>query len=580
MESKKVLEYLETFNRTLIPSIRPDELEVLISDGLLSEVKIDGDPGQIKEEYTRIKAEFIKESEKLREAKNFLLWKEQEVKQLPILKKLAFKMSKSNLLRAEFEAAKKNVSEIETKVNTLRDQMMATNQKLEILNKSLIVNGRRVQLTLFGKDCIDELKVRPNMLQRDFKEFLFHLKSLDAAFETILKDIDDTTRFRQFPRSFGLFAVNIGGNASRIASSMDQIWQYPNYDEFEEIILLLLGWLYGVQFNTYKIPLNQSPEYTALLQFSQERNTMIAILNFFEQMMQRIGNSRANQDPIIDQYVRTIRNNTEFRSVNLSLSQDFTQKIRNDVSARLKYLIEQLLPKPQIQTLYGGSGQSPPFLQPKQGYSNIQNQMGQSGLPFNQQTNQMGQPGQITNQKAIQTQPPDPNNPYSKIEFKDLNEKVISAFLLSFAKQPENILQYREILKFNIQEIGFFAALATLLPWSVEKSWCIVKRAQNIIMKSKEFRFIPEMLEMAFLMCINQRILELEDEVSLEDLIKLRYFTMPIMHITSLYIMFPVIEKIVRYHPMSYIVGPRYRRGYYRSSLHYRGSSVHYHSVG
>jgi hypothetical protein len=82
---------------------------------------------------------------------------------------------------------------------------------------------------------------------------------------------------------------------------------------------------------------------------------------------------------------------------------------------------------------------------------------------------------------------------------------------------------------------------------------------------------------MSFLMAINPRILMLEDGLDLNELIKLRYFITPMLHIVSNYIMYPIIQRIVNNRPMSYI---GYRGYYYRSSLHYRRSSIHYHSVG
>ena len=330
-------------------------------------------------------------------------------------------------------------------------------------------------------------------------------------------------------------------------------------DEFEYIILNMLKALFGINKSSYSVRDVKSiiprEELRILKMFSTEHENFDHIFKFFEMTMSLFQSHLIENDPVFVNFARLVENDRDPHMMVGEKLEPATIQIKN--IDEINESLSNYIPKTKTELLNmfaDNTSENKSLENTDQQPDSNQNQ------PGSKPENLSNFPNNISNKGSS-----------------DQTDLVLTAFLLAFAKDRSKYVRFTELLKHNTNEIKFFAAVASLLPWSVEKTWVLLKRAQNVLLKSKMFKFIPEMLEIALLMLFNNRIIELEDEISIEDYVKTRYVVMPTVHITLLYMMYPILDTILSEQPMAFIASRNYHRRYYLTSLHYSGTSVHYH---
>ncbi|MCF2138730.1 MAG: hypothetical protein K9W44_01580 [Candidatus Lokiarchaeota archaeon] len=162
----------------------------------------------------------------------------------------------------------------------------------------------------------------------------------------------------------------------------------------------------------------------------------------------------------------------------------------------------------------------------------------------------------------------DINSPYYELNFGKYSSpyKRMAFILLALAKNPLKFNYFLPRVNHGVQGAKFFAAALTLLPWSEEETWLLLKRAETHILMAQSIQFIPELLEYSIILNFNpDLLLSLEGLKENED----EYWKCVIIPIIATIDVFSLSEEIsdyVRRRPLSYITNPRpyyYYYGYY-----------------
>ncbi|WP_457558663.1 hypothetical protein [Candidatus Harpocratesius sp.] len=177
----------------------------------------------------------------------------------------------------------------------------------------------------------------------------------------------------------------------------------------------------------------------------------------------------------------------------------------------------------------------------------------------------------------------DINSPYYGLNFGKYTSpyKRMAFILLALAKNPIKFNYFLPRVNHGIQGAKFFAASLTLLPWSEEETWLLLKRAETHVLMAQSVQFIPELLEYSIILNFNLDLL-----LSLEGLKENEYeywkcVIIPIITTIDIFSLSEEISDYVSKRPLSYITNPRpyyYYYGYYPRRFWYTSYyRRHYH---
>ncbi|TFG23967.1 MAG: hypothetical protein EU533_02590 [Promethearchaeota archaeon] len=139
-------------------------------------------------------------------------------------------------------------------------------------------------------------------------------------------------------------------------------------------------------------------------------------------------------------------------------------------------------------------------------------------------------------------------------------------FILPLVEDREKYNYYQDQLKDIPEGSKFFSTVASLFPWDPEETWMVFLRAEMNILKAQSAKFIPELIEYALLLTMNQKIIQIENNISESYLERWTNLVVPIVHLITYIFLEKDLKEYIRRRPLAYIISPRY---YYRSSLHY-----------
>ena len=139
-------------------------------------------------------------------------------------------------------------------------------------------------------------------------------------------------------------------------------------------------------------------------------------------------------------------------------------------------------------------------------------------------------------------------------------------FILPLVEDREKFSYFQDQLKDIPEGSKFFSIVASLFPWDPEETWMVFLRAEMNILKAQSAKFIPELIEYALLLTMNQRIIKIENNISENYLERWTNVVVPIVHLITYVFLEKDLKEYIRRRPLAYIISPRY---YYRSSLHY-----------
>ena len=139
-------------------------------------------------------------------------------------------------------------------------------------------------------------------------------------------------------------------------------------------------------------------------------------------------------------------------------------------------------------------------------------------------------------------------------------------FILPLVEDRDKYNYFQNQLKDIPEGSKFFSTVASLFPWDPEETWMVFLRAEMNILKAQSAKFIPELIEYALLLTMNQKIIQIENNISESYLERWTNLVVPIVHLITYIFLEKDLQEYIRRRPLAYIISPRY---YYRSSLHY-----------
>ena len=139
-------------------------------------------------------------------------------------------------------------------------------------------------------------------------------------------------------------------------------------------------------------------------------------------------------------------------------------------------------------------------------------------------------------------------------------------FILPLVEDRDKFNYFQDQLKDIPEGSKFFSTVASLFPWDPEETWMVFLRAEMNILKAQSAKFIPELIEYALLLTMNQRIIQIENNIPESYLDRWTNLVVPIVHLITYVFLEKDLQEYIRRRPLAYIISPRY---YYRSSLHY-----------
>lgn len=139
-------------------------------------------------------------------------------------------------------------------------------------------------------------------------------------------------------------------------------------------------------------------------------------------------------------------------------------------------------------------------------------------------------------------------------------------FILPLVEDRDKFNYFQDQLKDIPEGSKFFSTVASLFPWDPEETWMVFLRAEMNILKAQSAKFIPELIEYALLLTMNQKIIQIENNISESYLERWTNLVVPIVHLITYVFLEKDLQEYIRRRPLAYIISPRY---YYRSSLHY-----------
>ncbi len=146
------------------------------------------------------------------------------------------------------------------------------------------------------------------------------------------------------------------------------------------------------------------------------------------------------------------------------------------------------------------------------------------------------------------------------------DEVRYASFILPLVDDRTKCDYFQDQLKDIPEGSKFFSTVASLFPWDPEETWMVFLRAEINILKAQSAKFIPELIEYALLLTMNQKIIEIENNISQNYLERWKHLVVPIVHLITYSFLEKDLQDYIKRRPLAYIISPRY---YYRSSLHY-----------
>jgi hypothetical protein len=169
-----------------------------------------------------------------------------------------------------------------------------------------------------------------------------------------------------------------------------------------------------------------------------------------------------------------------------------------------------------------------------------------------------------------QTAPSTPST-YTGLQFGRFanHHDILAALLLAFSSEPLQFNYFYPRVNHGTQGGKFFATVLTLLPWSPEETWQMLKRAESQILMAQSVQFIPELLEYGLMLNLNLDLLVLTSSIDSNTLNFWKHVILPCILGINLYSLDDEIADYVQTHPLAYITNPRpyyYYHGYYYRS--------------
>ena len=146
------------------------------------------------------------------------------------------------------------------------------------------------------------------------------------------------------------------------------------------------------------------------------------------------------------------------------------------------------------------------------------------------------------------------------------DEARFASFILPLVDDRTKYNYFQDQLKDIPEGSKFFSTVASLFPWDPEETWMVFLRAEMNVLKAQSAKFIPELIEYALLLTMNQKIIQIENNISQNYLERWKNLFVPIVHLITYSFLEKDLQEYIKRRPLAYIISPRY---YYRSSLHY-----------
>lgn len=147
-----------------------------------------------------------------------------------------------------------------------------------------------------------------------------------------------------------------------------------------------------------------------------------------------------------------------------------------------------------------------------------------------------------------------------------------SLFLLALADDPSKFNYFYPKVNHGLKGSTYFASALTLLPYSAEETWLMLKRAEKHVLASQSVQFIPELLEYSIILNFNPNLLQNTAELNELDLIYWKSVILPLLATIDVFSLNEEISSYVNGYPLAYITNPRpyyYYYGYYRRPVYY-----------
>jgi len=143
----------------------------------------------------------------------------------------------------------------------------------------------------------------------------------------------------------------------------------------------------------------------------------------------------------------------------------------------------------------------------------------------------------------------------------------MALMLLAFAAVPSKFNYFLSRVNHGVHGGKFFAAVLSLLPWTAEETWILLKRAEAQILMAQSVQFIPELLEYGLILNLNPDLLAYIGGVSSDDLNFWTHVIIPAVAAVNVFSLDEEIANYVQIRPLAYITNPRpyyYHHGFYR----------------
>jgi hypothetical protein len=185
------------------------------------------------------------------------------------------------------------------------------------------------------------------------------------------------------------------------------------------------------------------------------------------------------------------------------------------------------------------------------------------------------------------TTPKSFTNPYCdglKFGKLDSPHDIMALIVLALSPDAKRFNYFIPKVNHGIRGSKYFASVLSVLPWSPELSWQLLRRAETAILTAQSVQFIPELLEYGLVLNLNPALLQMVGNVSMDFLKYWAFVIIPAIAGINLYSLDEEISDYVRERPLAYITNPRpyyyYHGYYYRRRYHvyhsYSGSSQRY----
>ncbi|MHA1776687.1 MAG: hypothetical protein DRO88_12030 [Promethearchaeia archaeon] len=140
---------------------------------------------------------------------------------------------------------------------------------------------------------------------------------------------------------------------------------------------------------------------------------------------------------------------------------------------------------------------------------------------------------------------------------------LTSLFILALSDDPSKFSYFLPKVNHGLKGATFFASTLSIMPWTKEESWLLLKRAEKQVLMAQSVQFIPELLEYSIILNLNPKLLSSIGELSEVDLKYWKYVILPIIASIDIFSLNEEISNYVEKYPLSYITNPRPYYHYY-----------------